>query len=199
MKPAVFKDVAGMIPQGAVLLWRPTSWAGRLIARLDRSPYSHVGMFYKGSGTVWSLEFLQWCGGVQEPLENYVAKYPGKIDVYDLPAAINSYHRNLICEEMQRLIVAYPRYGWRQLWRGSRWYLPGIRLIGRLNTRDDQLNGGAPHCSMARAKADWAVGYDFVHNMPAHMTTPGDYGRCSELRKLYTLFYTEDQIRELEN
>ncbi len=192
-KPAVFNDVAGLIPQGAILLWRPTTWVGWLFARYDRSPYCHVGTFYQGSGTAWSLEFLQFCGGVQKSLAEYVAQYPGKIDVFDYAGWTTS-QRIVIYEEMQRLIATYPRYGWKNLWRASRWYLPGIRLFGTLDTDDAREYTGAPHCSMARALTERTAGFDSVYGTPPHMTTPGDYGRRH--KKLFTLFETEDQIRE---
>lgn len=198
MIPAVFKDVADSIPQGSVLLWRPTSQLGRIIAKLDRTLYSHVGTFYRARGVAYSLEFLQWQGGVQKPLAEYVARYPGKIDVYVLPVDQDIVAGEVICNEMRRLIRAYPKYGWWNLLRVSRWHLPGVRLFGSPDTRDDRINGGAPHCSMARAKSDWAAGHDFVHNTPPHNTTPGDYARCSELYGRYTLFETREQIQALE-
>lgn len=197
IKPVVYRDNRLLIPQAALLLWRPTSLFGRAMAKYDRSPYCHAGMAAVGLSITYSLEFLQWRGGVRRDLGEYVRDYPGKIDVY-APPKIPSYDPEAAVAGLRALIRTHPKYGRRSLFRVSRWYVPGIRLIGTPQTDDTALNGGAPHCSQARALADRMAGRDFVHNTPPHMTTPGDYGRCPDFRYLFTLFDSLEQIQEME-
>ena len=58
------------IVDGDVLLWRPTSLLGRLIAWATRSTYSHASMATWLCDDVAALEMLQWRGGCASNLKS---------------------------------------------------------------------------------------------------------------------------------
>ena len=195
-RAAVYADVADEIPQAALLLWRRgNNLINRLIAGPDRSNYAHAATACRRAGELWSLEFLQWQGPVDAPLWLYVRDYPGRIDVFAPNAGGRwNYLPEAAVEEMQRLMRRFRnRYGWHNLLRAGRWFVPWLRLFGHPSA-DDAANGDRPpHCVMARVLADTAAGVDPVPNTPAYLTTPGDLARSLFYEYRYTLFWTPEQ------
>ena len=200
VNPVVYNEVRDDIPQAALLQWRRGRWEliNRVISGGDRTIYCHTAMVELVSAGVWSLEMLQWRGGVRCPLWRYVQDYPGRIDVF-WPNANGRfcYDPHLAVAKMRELVQR--PYGYRNIFRVGLSYLPLVRSLITPSI-DDSANGYcAPHCSMARVLADTAGGVDPVRNTPAYATTPGDLGRSLFFRYMFTLFSTVDQVAHYIN
>ncbi len=196
VNPVVFSAIRDAIPNASLLLWRRGRWEpiNRIISGGDRTIYCHAGTVeVDDAGSVWSLEMLQWKGGLRYPLWRYVQDYPGRMDVFFPNAGGRfSYKPDLAVAEMRKLISR--PYGYGNILHVGLSYVPLVRLLVTPSL-DDEANGYcAPHCSMARVIADTAGGVDPVCNTPAYATTPGDLARSLFFKYLYTLYYTTEQV-----
>jgi hypothetical protein len=88
-EPLAYSDARHSIRNGDVLLWRPTTFAGKLIVWFTGAEYSHASMaFWEPNGgknphrRLRSAELVQWHGGRHQKLSKCVRRYPGKIDVF---------------------------------------------------------------------------------------------------------------------
>ncbi len=199
--PVLYSAVRHEIPHGAILLWR-RSWKpwNRAIAGGDRSVWSHVGRVdQRPDGVAVSLEFLQFRGPIYRSLDSYVVDYPGRLDVFAPNLdRFPEYDPNETVQAMRGLMFDFSgRYGWRNIGRVARAYLPGWRL--RDWSTDDAANGDwPPHCSDAASRCDQAAGVDPVPNTPSYNTTPGDFGRSLLYQYRFTLYWTPEQVRLAE-
>jgi hypothetical protein len=176
-----YPEVRDRIYNGNLLLFRPSTYVGRVIAGGDRSPYSHVARVEREpSGTLWSLEFLQWHGPVMRQLFGYVKDYPGLIDVYRANTdRYPEYDPAAAVREMRDLMKQFEgRYGWRNAARVGVSYVPFGRLAWRSWVSRRKDNGKlAPHCSDSTSRCDIAAGIDPVPGTPSWATLPGDFRR----------------------
>jgi hypothetical protein len=84
-----YAEARDSIQNGNLLFWRPTNVVGRLIAAATHSPYSHVASCSWAHGVLESHDMLQWQGGWTRNLSSWAKTYPGDIDVYSVPGAID--------------------------------------------------------------------------------------------------------------
>jgi len=83
IRPKEYGEVRGEIRDGDVLLWKPTTLAGRLICWGTGQPYSHASMAaWDPAGRLRNVEMIQWRGGCYEPLSQHVERYPGRCEVW---------------------------------------------------------------------------------------------------------------------
>ena len=151
MKPS------GLQP-GDVLLFRPATWLGRLVAWATGSEYCHAAMFLTGC----VAEMREFRGGRILPLFDYETE---TIDVF---RAVDSSTAEQIAavQKMQKLVKE--RYS----------FLHGIAafLLRRLPQvmRSGECDHHGYHCSQAISKAYRAAGFDLCPFIPDWATTPGD-------------------------
>lgn len=182
------------IRDGDLLLWRPTSFHGWLIARLTGSEHCHA------SKAAWvpisltrsvlvALETAEGKGGTVTPLRDQVERYPGRINVYETNPDNRwpEYDRAASSEWLWRHIPGR-RYGLWALVRLALTHMFGLRLFVQPD-RDDTTNGTKPpHCSGACSMADRiGGGVDPVNGRADNATAPGDLERSPFYRYRFTL------------
>jgi len=175
---------------GDLLLFRPATRLGRLIARAGRSEYCHVGT------AVWARSQLLCCdtratGGRRVRLSCLVDAYPGSIDWYrplytgseELAHAKREWVADWVFRHAEGL------YGWGSILKMSLLHAPVLRwLIDAHEYRDDVTAGTMqPVCSELRSIADRLVGDDPVPNLADRLTEPGDLARSTLYRYEGTL------------
>ena len=102
-----FDQAREEIQDGDILLWRPTSLLGRLIARGTGSVYSHASMAAGLCDGLANLEMLQWRGGCVSNLAKQVQRWPGSCDVFRPRPSYDVRHA---VDQMFRLVQQ--DYGW---------------------------------------------------------------------------------------
>ena len=197
-----------LIHNGDFLLWRPTSWAGKLICWFTGQEYSHVSM------AVWVLhddkrdylynaEMIQFHGGRRERLSKQVARWPGACDVY---RPKNQHSDELIDKDgkkyrkrvryngkdaaYQMLFLMSRPYGWRDFF----WI--ALNLVLDVTLPKKQEDSSDPDASRvcsaavsyaARVGGGIDVGAIVGHNMPDALTTPGVFADPKVSRYIATL------------
>ena len=181
-----------IIWNGDLLLFRPGTRLGRLIARAGRSEYCHVGT------AVWARDQLLCCdtratGGRRVRLSGLVEAYPGTIDLYRplYSGSIELAHakRERVADWVFR--SAEGPYGWARIAKMALVHAPVIRWChDAAEYRDDVATGSMqPVCSELRSMADRMVGDDPVANLPDRLTEPGDLARSTLYRYRGTLYW----------
>jgi len=134
------------------------------------------------------LELRPWLGGQQVSLESQVAKYPGRIDVYEVNPDNRwpEYDRAGAVRKMLSFVGR--RYGWWSLFLMACLRIPILRCFIRPNL-DDDANGKLPlTCAHACALADRVGGgVDPVLNLSDRFTEPADLARSPIVRYRFTL------------
>lgn len=184
-----YSVVQDCLRDGDLLLWRPCSLPGRLIASLGRGEYSHADMAVKSrnNGCWYAVGMLQWYGGRKALLSKQVAQYPGKIDWYraDDLGYRPHWDRQATADKMLAFIGA--KYGWWSLISAALRHSLLLRFLLPPLT-DDQLNGThPPFCSQAISLALWEGGVDPVPNLAHCVTEPSDLARNDFYRYQGTL------------
>jgi hypothetical protein len=170
-----YAETRASVQNGDLLLWRPTSLGGRLIARFTRARYSHVAMAgWWGTGkmaVLMQLEFLQWHGGRAVTLSSQVRRWPGRCDVYRVPGlrrgdAVRAFARR----------TGMP-YGWGDFFR-----IALVRLCPwlRVESPERPMSELTPLvCSGAVGDACRRGGRDPKPGASAHNLGPGDFAKKS--------------------
>jgi hypothetical protein len=188
------------IQSGDILLWRPTTLCGRIIAACGRSVYSHAGMAAVLGSDLISLDMLQFRGGKAELLSGYVAAHPGRIDWYQARDAIGApdatplwYDRHGAVGRMWDFVGH--RYGWRAIGLVSLRHLPIVRLFCPVPS-DGEHSHLPAFCSGAVSIACYeGGGVDPCPNLAHRLTEPGDLARSLLFRYRATL-YTPETLPE---
>ncbi len=141
-----FDQAREEIQDGDILLWRPTSLLGRLIARGTGSVYSHASMAAGLCDGLANLEMLQWRGGCVSNLAKQVQRWPGSCDVFRPRPSYDARHA---VDQMFRLVQQ--DYGWADFV-----FILGYRYLRLpLPCRRDTYDPEQPRvCSAAVA---WAI------------------------------------------
>jgi hypothetical protein len=178
-----YDEARGLIRSGDVLLWRPTSLMGRMICRLTRQPYAHVGLAGwigespDGTNSVlMAFEFLQWYGGIAVTLSSQAHRWPGKCDVFRFtaPEFAWEYRRRRAMLRMARRTGS--RYGWRNFWRVGfrRWFRfwTGLDALAGVDFTDGRVDESTPLVCSEAVAAAW--------ELPDWLVTPGDLAEMAE-------------------
>ena len=180
------------IQDADLLLWRPTSWMGWIIARGTGSPYSHASKAaWVTDDVLFTIGTEEGKGGTAELLSALVAAYPGMIDVY----AANpderwpEYDRAASIAWSWRYVLNR-KYGWWATIRAGLSRVIVLRWFRFFNpSRDDEANGNhVPNCSAACSMADRiGGGVDPVPGMADICTEPDDLSHSPFYRYRFTL------------
>ena len=184
-----------------VLLWEPTSWYGKVIARSTGGAFSHASVALRWDRVLMSVGFEEGRGAVVEPLRNVVARHPGKISVFKI-------HRNGAPEllELEKLRGVLKINMLRDLSGVYMW--SNIRLIALLNLPITRVLfpsfvrrrlEAASHRTAGGICSQWvARAFDRssfrVLNKPTAITSPNDLATSTRLRYFATL--TSEQNNE---
>ena len=70
------------VRNGDLLLWHPSSIAGKVIAWATRAPYSHASMAAWHGNRLFNVEMVQWKGGRRVHLSEQLKKFPKACEVW---------------------------------------------------------------------------------------------------------------------
>lgn len=162
------------IRDGDLLLFRRRG----LISAAGRGEHSHAAKAAWWGDDLFCVEVREWHGGRAVTLESQVAKYAGRIDVYQANAAERwpEYDRARATQFMRRL--AGCDYGYAAVLSAAMLHLPFVRLAIRAEVDDHAIDCRPPFCSHACALADRiGGGVDPVPHLADRLTEPADLAR----------------------
>jgi hypothetical protein len=156
---------------GDVLLFRPSSFLGRIVAWAIRSEYCHAAMYTIDKGVA---EFREFFGYRILPPEDHSKE---SIDVFraDIPK-----HLQYNATRSFKALLSEPY----SFWHGIEAFL--LRRLPRF-LRKKECDHHGYHCSQAVSKAYREAGYDLRPDLADWMTTPGDHAKSKRLHCLGTL------------
>ena len=186
-----YSEARGQIRDADLLLWRPTSWDGWIIAQLTRSEHCHASKAAWEASRLMTLGTEGGKGGIAEPLSEQVAKYPGIIDVYEVnpEGRWHGYDRAASIAWTRNHVVGQ-KYGWWATIRSGLSRVIVLRWFPYFSpNRDDEANGTKPpNCSAACSMSDRLGGnVDPVENLSDLATEPGDLARSPFYKYRFTL------------
>lgn len=189
-----------------LLLFRPTSIYGRVIAAVTHSKYSHVEsvMWWADADRLMSCGYDKGGGGAARPLSALVAQYPGKIDVYRVRtrAFADAGGASIEACVTERLAadLGYA-YRWRIVGGMALSLIPVIRWVmkscaARSFTQRVAMKSRAGICSQHVARSFAACGIDIVPEKYPHETTPADIADAPLTEYMGTLIGVRDMQLE---
>jgi hypothetical protein len=159
-----------------------------LVSIAGRGEHSHAAKAAWWGRDLFCLEVRQWFGGRAVTLSSQVARWPGRIDVYQVNPDYRwpSYDRAAATRYMRRLCGC--QYGYLRLAGVALLHLPVVRCFVRPNVDDGSIDHGPPFCSQACAMADrLGGGVDPVEHLADRLTEPSDLARSPFYRYRFTL------------
>jgi hypothetical protein len=179
-----YLSVRHHIRDSDLLLFR----AHDLIALAGRGEHCHAAKAAWWGNDLFCLEVRQWVGGRAVTLSSLVARWPGKIDVYQA----NPDHRWLRYDRagavrlMRRLCGC--QYGYAALAKTAVLHAPLVRWFVAPKLDREAPDGTPPFCSQACSMADrLGGGVDPVEHLPDYLTEPADLARSPFYRYRFTL------------
>ena len=189
-----FSEAAPQIQDGDLLLWRPHGGLiarvrGGVVARLTRGEHCHASKAAWKDGILTTIGTEEGRGGVEEPLEPLVRRYPGRIDVYETnPGNRWPDYDRVASIAWTRRHVGEP-YGWRATVRCALSRFIFLRWLPWFApNRDDDANGRPPNCSALCSMSDHlGGGVDPVPGLADNATEPVNLARSPFYRYRFTL------------
>jgi hypothetical protein len=159
-----------------------------LIAIAGRGEHSHAAKAAWWDDELFCLEVREWHGGRAVTLASQVARFSGRIDVYQANAHERwpEFDRTRSTHFMRRL--AGCDYGYAAVLCAAMLHLPVVRLAVRAEVDDCAIDRRPPFCSHACAMADrLGGGVDPVPHLADRLTEPADLARSPFYEYRFTL------------
>ena len=181
LKPIPYTEARQWIRNADLLLWRPSTLLGRMIAGLGRSVHCHAAKaHWVPSICDWEIvETIEGTGGRTRPLRQCVEEAPGLIDWYATNPGnrFSEFCRNDSIDWSVDNVPGRP-YGRRSFLAMTATYIPIVRVFWRRSHDDLAPLAGNPVCSSACAMADRVGGgVDPVPGLADAWVEPGDLER----------------------
>ena len=161
-----------------ILLWRPTSMWGHVIAAGTQGPWCHAAGVYWHKGRLCSAQYHEKIGGYSVPTSTEIKKYPGRCDVFRVTSL-----SEVDCDDIGDTLfntLGGP-YGWGKIATIAlhsmlivRWLHNTERVGGWLQRQ--AMKTSAMICSSHVDNAFRHHGHLFVKK-PNGMVAPNDIGR----------------------
>jgi hypothetical protein len=182
-RPKSYAAVRDDIFDGDLLLWLPTTLAGRLICWGSRQPLSHSSMAGRGpDGRLRNVEMVQWRGGVTEPLADQIARYPGACQVW---RPIDPKYNGRRALEAMLWVLGQP-YGWLDLARiALRKVFPRISLPRAVNSNSPSVIRVCSACTTFALRIGGVIACPGKADVEV---SPGDQAASGFARYRFTLF-----------
>jgi len=187
-----YGDARSLIQEGDVLLFRGSGIISWLIQRYGSGMHSHVGMAHWDGQSLHCVEFREFKGGRSVALRTQVSQHSERIDVFR-PAKQLVYETNEfnLTDEIRSKITnimlemtGLP-YGWKNIWKLAKHYLPFFRLAPQ-NVKDDDVTNIFV-CSTAVAYAYRSAYVDPVPYLADAAVAPPDLARSALFEYQFTL------------
>jgi hypothetical protein len=190
-----------LIQEADVLLFRGVSLSSWLIKRYGGGVHSHAGMAHWDGDHLECVEFREFKGGRAVSLKTQVDSHPDNIDIFRPATRLqynefisseakysNTNHRtafepNKITDTMINL-TGLP-YGWKNIWKLAKHYLPFYRLAPQNMKDDDPTNVFV--CSTAVAFAYRQAYIDPVPYLADSAVMPADLARSALFKYQFTI------------
>lgn len=195
-----YSEAKELINEADVLLFRGKSLFSWLIKRYSSGIHSHAAIAHRDGEVLECLEFREFKGGRSVNLKSQVEENPEEIDVFR-PLQRFSYYNMLdgdprlrekvftdeVAQKISRTMMDLTGlpYGWRNIGRIAKHYLPFLRLQ-KQNVKDNDPSN-VYVCSTAVVHAYRTNFYDPVPFLADEMVTPADLARSPMFKYLFTI------------
>ena len=187
-----YSEATPLIQEADILLFRGRGFISWLIQRYGSGVHSHVGIAHWDNGNLQCVEFREFRGGRSVSLKTQVDNSPFGIDVFRAAKRVDYENDSYILDEAVKSKIATTMlkltglpYGWRNIWKLVKHYLPFCRLA-RQNIKDNNATKIFV-CSTAAAYAYRTSYIDPVPYLADSAVTPSDLARSSLFEYQFTL------------
>ena len=196
-----YHEAEQYIREADVLLFRGEGLSSWLIKRYGSGVHSHAGMAHWDSDNLQCLEFREFKGGRATSLKRQVETHPDNIDIFR-PAYCMNYNtfsetqergkqvNNLTSDKAKEItdvminLTGLP-YGWKNIWKLAKHYLPFARLAKQNIKDDDPMNVFV--CSTAVAYAFRQAFIDPVPYLEDSAVMPADLASSALFKYQFTI------------
>ena len=207
-----YHEAKTYIKEADVLLFRGRGLSSWMIQRYGGGIHSHAGMAHWDDDNLQCLEFREFKGGRSTSLKRQVETHPDNIDIFR-PAHIIHHNQFSVWPEtdIESVKVEYSEkekihifnesmadsvtdvmikltglpYGWKNIWKLVRHYVPFARLAKQNIKDDDPMNVFV--CSTAVAYAFRKAYVDPVPYLADSAVMPADLARSALFRYQFTI------------
>ena len=187
-----YSEATPLIQEADILLFRGKGFISWLIQRYGTGVHSHVGIAHWDNGNLQCVEFREFRGGRSVSLKTQVDNSPFGIDVFRAAKRVDYENDSYILDEAVKSKIATTMlkltglpYGWRNIWKLVKHYLPFCRLA-RQNIKDNNATKIFV-CSTAVAYAYRTSYIDPVPYLADSAVAPSDLARSSLFEYQFTL------------
>jgi hypothetical protein len=181
-----------LIQEADILLFRGKGIMSWLIKRYGSGVHSHVGIAHWDNENLQCVEFREFKGGRSVSLKTQVDNSPFGIDVFRAAKRVDYENDSYILDDLTKskvttimLKLTGLPYGWRNIWKLVKHYLPFCRLAQQ-NIKDNNATKIFV-CSTAAAYAYRTAYIDPVPYLADSAVTPSDLARSSLFEYQFTL------------
>ena len=197
-----YHEAKAYIKEADVLLFRGRGLSSWMIQRYGSGVHSHAGMAHWDGDNLQCLEFREFKGGRATSLKRQVETHPDNIDIFR-PA--HTVHHNQFSvwpeTDIEKIhifnesmadgvtdvmikLTGLP-YGWKNIWKLARHYIPFARLAKQNIKDDDPMNVFV--CSTAVAYAFRKAYVDPVPYLADSAVMPADLARSALFKYQFTI------------
>jgi len=205
-----YHEAKPYIEEADVLLFRGKGLSSWLIKRYGSGVHSHAGMAHWDGDNLECVEFREFKGGRAVSLKSQVETHPDNIDVFRAASPVHYWNFTAWPENKDKRPVKIdyrlknnaplftPRdvtdvmlnltglpYGWKNIWKLARHYLPFCRLAPQNIKDDDPMNVFV--CSTAVAYAYRQAYIDPVPYLADSAVMPADLARSALFKYQFTI------------
>jgi len=202
-----YHEAEQYIKEGDVLLFRGRGLSSWLIKRYGSGVHSHAAMAHWDNDNLECIEFREFKGGRAVSLKSQVETHPDNIDIfrparqihsmnfsgwpenmeaYDREEQIDIFNEDTAKEvtDVMLQLTGLP-YGWKNIWKLAKHYLPFARLAKQNIKDDDPMNVFV--CSTAVAYAFRKAYIDPVPYLADSAVMPADLARSALFKYQFTI------------
>ena len=202
-----YHEAEQYIKEGDVLLFRGRGLSSWLIKRYGSGVHSHAAMAHWDNDNLECIEFREVKGGRAVSLKSQVETHPDNIDIfrparqihsmnfsgwpenmeaYDREEQIDIFNEDTAKEvtDVMLQLTGLP-YGWKNIWKLAKHYLPFARLAKQNIKDDDPMNVFV--CSTAVAYAFRKAYIDPVPYLADSAVMPADLARSALFKYQFTI------------
>ncbi len=187
-----YSEAMPLIQEADILLFRGKGIMSWLIKRYGSGVHSHVGIAHWDNENLQCVEFREFKGGRSVSLKTQVDNSPFGIDVFRAAKRVDYENDSYILDDLTKskvttimLKLTGLPYGWRNIWKLVKHYLPFCRLAQQ-NIKDNNATKIFV-CSTAAAYAYRTAYIDPVPYLADSAVTPSDLARSSLFEYQFTL------------
>lgn len=165
-----------------ILLWRPTSVWGHIIASGTRGPWCHAAATKwarNGTDRLLSIQYREGIGGYAIPTRDEVRQHPGRCDVFRVE--MDAATRESVTDTLMDSLGG--DYNWASIWLIAMGYLPVLRWLHNVPGVETWVERKLSSSAALICSAYVERGFR-LHDMPfirreGGLVSPNDIGRST--------------------